>query len=380
MKSVLPIIVPRHEPKFYNGMRVLAISGDRSKRGVLHVGSPAFKRQEAYAKQFGNLDVIVFSRRSDGTKGVEVGALRVYPTNSTSRFFYGFDAIRTALRLPKPDIVTVQDPFETGLVAWLITALRRVPLHVQIHTDFLSPAYAELSFVNRMRVRIAKLVLKRASGIRVVSGRIKASLEGANWRLVRSVSVLPIFVDVDGVRGAPDASITSRFGSFRTRALVVSRLEPEKNVSLAIQAFAEAAPEDSCLIIVGTGSEAPSLQHFAKRLNVAGRVFFEGNKDAPDYYRFCDLVLVPSKYEGYGLVTVEALAAGKPVLSTDVGIAREAGAIVTSEQNFTTDLKKWFESGPRTGELKNYPYANFEEYVHAYCNDIMACTNGKKLP
>src|SRR3989344_112518 len=97
-----------------NGMRILAISGDRSRRGVLYPGTPAFKRQEAYAKQFGNLDVIVFSRRSDGTKGVEVGALRIYPTNSVSRLFYGFDTFRMALRLPKPDVVTVQDPFEIG--------------------------------------------------------------------------------------------------------------------------------------------------------------------------------------------------------------------------------------------------------------------------
>ena len=107
-------------------------------------------------------------------------------------------------------------------------------------------------------------------------------------------------------------------------------------------------------------------------MNVESRVFFEGARDAALYYALADLILVPSKYEGYGLVIVEALAAGKPALSTDVGIAREAGAIVTSEQNFATDLTRWFESGPRAGGLKNYPYKNFEEYVRAYCGDVLA--------
>ena len=213
-----------------------------------------------------------------------------------------------------------------------------------------------------------------------MSERIKKDIE-QTFRIRASITALPIFVDVERFKTARSyLAISERFAMFKTKVLVVSRLEPEKNVSLAIRAFAEAAPEDACLIIVGAGSRALSLQHFAKRLNVAGRVFFEGSKDASDYYRSCDLILVPSKYEGYGLVTVEALSAGKPVLSTDVGIAREAGAIVTTEERFAEALADWFKNGPRTGELKNCPYANFEEYVHAYCNDIMACTNGKKLP
>jgi glycosyltransferase involved in cell wall biosynthesis len=78
------------------------------------------------------------------------------------------------------------------------------------------------------------------------------------------------------------------------------------------------------------------------------------------------------------MVIVEALAAGKPVLSTDVGIAREAGAIVATEKDFATVLAEWFKNGPRTGELKNYPYKTFEAYVRAYSDDIAACVESKK--
>src|SRR3990167_11016506 len=158
-------------------MRVLQIGADRSKRGILFRGSPAFKRQEAYAKQFGHLDIIGFSLRSDGGKAGDEGALRVYPTGSPAKWRFGFDALRIARRLGRPDVVSVQDPFETGLVGWLIARRFKVPLHVQIHTDFLSPAYAELSLVNRARVLLAGFILRRAAGIRVVSDRVQERIQ-----------------------------------------------------------------------------------------------------------------------------------------------------------------------------------------------------------
>ena len=356
-------------------MKILQIGADRSKRVILFPGSPAFKGQEACAKQFGHLDIIGFSLKGEA-RPVDAASLRIYPTGSPAKWRFGFDALRIARGLERPDVVSVQDPFETGLVGWLIARRFKVPLHVQIHTDFLSPAYAQLSLMNRARVLLAGFVLRRAAGIRVVSVRIKGSIEAHG--VACRVAVLPIFIDIDRVRGAADATVTSRFGSFGIRALVVSRLEPEKNVALALRAFASSASSDSCLIVVGTGTEKVSLQHFAKRLNVAERVFFEGEHDAAPYYAFSDIVLVPSKYEGYGLVAVEALAAGKPVLSTDVGVAREAGAIVTTGEKFADALAEWFKSGPRTGELKNYPYKNFDEYVQAYCDDIESCIKAQK--
>ncbi len=110
---------------------------------------------------------------------------------------------------------------------------------------------------------------------------------------------------------------------------------------------------------------------------MADHVFFEGQKDASAYYGIADLVLVTSKYEGYGLVIAEALASGKPVLSTDVGAARELGAILAASEKFGEALAEWFKSGPRTAVLQNYPYKNFDEYVRAYCDDIRSCAKQK---
>ncbi len=164
---------------------------------------------------------------------------------------------------------------------------------------------------------------------------------------------------------------------FSSRVLVMSRLEPEKDVAFAIRTFAENAPVTSCLIIVGDGNERPSLESLVKTLPCRERIFFEGWQDPSAYYKIADLVLVTSRYEGYGLVIIEALAAGTPVISSDVGIAREAGAIVTSFDEFPEKLVSWFHNGPREMHLKNYPYKDFDEYVQAYCDDIMRCVEGR---
>ncbi len=359
-------------------MRVLQIGADRSKRGILYSGTPAFKRQEAYAKQFGNLDIIGFSLRRDGAQFVDAGALRIFPTDSTSKLFWGFDTVRVARTLARPDVVSVQDPFETGLVGWWIARKYKVPLHVQVHTDVLSPEYVRLSPLNRLRVLLAGFVLRRAAGIRVVSERIKKSVQ-AHYGINVPITVLPIFVDVERIRNAErDPELMRRFTKWKTKLLIVSRLEPEKDVALAIRAFARSAPADACLIVVGEGSEWPSLEDIAQECGISKRVLFEGARDAAQYYPLVDLVLFPSRYEGYGMVIIEALVAGKPVLSTDVGIAREAGAIVTIEEKFAGALAEWFKSGPRTGTLNNYPYANFDEYVRAYCDDIASCVKAQK--
>jgi len=202
-------------------------------------------------------------------------------------------------------------------------------------TDFLSPEYAKHSFLNRLRVFAAGFVLRRAARIRVVSERIRDSLKTKNYKLKTKPTVLPIFVDVESFRNTrTDESLAKRFAGFGTRILVVSRLESEKNVALAIRAFAKCAPKDSCLIIVGKGSEKPRLLRIAEELGVSNRVFFEGAEAPIKYYKLANLVLAPSLYEGYGMVIVEALASGVPVLSTDVGIAQETGTIVAPQEKF----------------------------------------------
>lgn len=349
-------------------MRVLSIGTDAS---VCDAGSASGMRQRAYTTELGHLDVVVLTKRESDT--VREEKLAVYPAVSAWFVVRAISAYRIATSLQKPDVVSAQDPFETGLIGCLVAWYFNVPLHVQVHTDFLSPAYVQHSVLNKLRVWIAGFILRRATRIRVVSERVKISIAGW-YRLAAPISVLPIFVDVEQLRSPKSDFGEGEFESFSTKLLVVSRLEKEKNVSLAIKSFAQAAPIDTCLIIIGDGRQRTLLEKLAGQLNVSDRVFFEGRQDPVPYYHLADLVLVPSLYEGYGLVIIEALAAGIPVLSTDVGVAKEAGAIVATPESFAAALASWFVSGPREGRLAGYPYASFDQYVRAYCDDVRACT------
>ncbi len=347
---------------------MLQIGADRSKRGILFPGSAASRRQQAYARTLGTLDSIGFSRVSDGATEYSVDGFHVRPTNSMHPLLYGFDALRVARTLPKPDVVSAQDTFETGLVALIIARKFGVPLHVQVHTDFLSPEYARLSMMNQVRVWMAGFVLRRASRIRVVSERIRDGIV-SRYGITSTVSVLPIFV--------PAPKYVLLESDFETTLLWIGRLEKEKNPALAIRALAavrEAGHTAVGLRIVGAGSEEATLWALREELGLVDWVqFYPETTDMSPHFSIADLVLVTSVYEGYGMAIMEARRMGKPVLSTDVGIAKQVGAIIAKPEEFADALGRWLDTRPPTPPLRDYPYDDFDGFVRAYCDDIVAC-------
>ncbi|EMA58383.1 glycosyltransferase family 4 protein [Halorubrum lipolyticum] len=104
--------------------------------------------------------------------------------------------------------------------------------------------------------------------------------------------------------------------------LVVSRLDPRKGIDKAIRAFAQLDRDDTELLIGGTGRLEASLRELATELGVADRVRFLGfvpDEELPSLYSSVDLFVLPSEYEGFGIVFMEAMACGTPVIGTDVG-------------------------------------------------------------
>ncbi len=353
-------------------MHILSIGMDRN---VCVPGSAVHKRFSILgdAHPEDTFSIIVFSTRAHAlpdfyTIGENV---RVYPTNVRSRWLYGMGALRIARRLQDIDIVDAQDPFETGHVGRTVSLERSIPLHVQIHTDFLSPAFARHTLLNRLRVWGAGKVLRSAARVLVVSNRIKESVLAA-YTLTAPITVLPLYTEIKQASPEEVNRLRERFAAFTNVLLVVARFEPEKNISLVLQAVSK-LPSDTCLVLVGEGSERVSLEARAAHPDLAGRVFFEGWQDPSPYYAVASLLLAPSSYEGYSLTLVEALTSGIPVLSTDVGAAREVGALVVSEKQFSSALQEWVSNGPKRGVFTGVRYSNMEEYLSAFYKDIRAC-------
>jgi glycosyltransferase involved in cell wall biosynthesis len=209
-----------------------------------------------------------------------------------------------------------------------------LPLQLQIHTDFLSPYFKKESLMNKLRARLAKFLVRRADGVRVVSERIKKSLEINISDLALNINVLPIFVDIGKMDNAPaKEDLRAKYPQFDFIILMASRLTREKNIGMAINAFvkiAESRPGIG-LVIVGEGPEEKSLKFKVRSLKLEKNIFLEPwTNDLISYYKTADVFLLTSDYEGYGLTIVEAMACGLPIITTDVGCA---GEIIKDKEN-----------------------------------------------
>ena len=121
--------------------------------------------------------------------------------------------------------------------------------------------------------------------------------------------------------------------------LFVGRLTKEKNIPNLLNAVPKVLGvfPNTLFIIVGKGDERPNLKKLTVDLGIEENVIFTGAvPDVADYYYLSDLLVLPSNHEGRAIVLIEAMACGKPVISTDVGGTRDV--IVDGKNGFIVPL------------------------------------------
>ena len=183
----------------------------------------------------------------------------------------------------------------------------------------------------RMKLRLLAVVAgrlyRRAEAVVCVSAplaeRMRAVLGSGQ------VSVIPNFFELR--RGLPAVHSPvpdARNGPARSRRtlarlLTVGRLVPVKNTRLVLDAFASLG-DDFELIVAGDGPLREDLERHASILGVQDRVRFVGFvDDVRPLYEWCDIVVLASREETFGLVMFEAAAQHRPVVSTDFAVARQ---------------------------------------------------------
>lgn len=122
-----------------------------------------------------------------------------------------------------------------------------------------------------------------------------------------------------------DPEVPKSNGSFVVGS--VARLHWTKGHEYLLRALARLKHEDRIdvrLILLGAGPEEDALKALARRLEIEAEVSFLGHQRDPlPYYRAMDVFCHPSLQKGYEQVTIEAMALGKAIVATPVGIARE---------------------------------------------------------
>ena len=255
------------------------------------------RKKEWVTRQFGNLEIIELPK-----KGILFNLHKTY------------QYLKKNKRNAEESLISAQDPFEVGLIAWILSVLLRVPLHLQIHTAVQSDRARTESLRTRIQFMLFAGLRNRAKAIRVVSKSIK------DFLITKGLSAEDIFV-APVIADHKQAVRTTRTPGAPIQLLSVGRFVPVKNLLNLINAFDDVVMHhDVHLTIVGGGPLYDVLVARIKHLHLENKITLTGwVTDLSEVYGRADLYVHPSYYEGFGMSTVEALTAGVPVVTTPYG-------------------------------------------------------------
>lgn len=257
----------------------------------------------------------------------------------------------------KPDIIHAHAAFNGGLLALNIFNKYNIPYVITEHsTDFKLNA-------NPTKLRKAKNIYLNAKLCFAVSRSLKATLDSItsiNW-IVHHNSIGNQFTTpyLNKIDANPKKLFTY---------LTISILEPRKNIELIIESFSLAHQGDNNFRLI-VGGDGPSLTHLrklAKKLDVYNQVLFLGclsRQQVLEHMRQCNVFVLGSNYETFGVVLIEAASQGKPVISTRCGgtedIVNENTGILVPKNNvdaMAKAMRKMSEAIERFDSLKIREY------------------------
>jgi glycosyltransferase involved in cell wall biosynthesis len=221
------------------------------------------------------------------------------------------------------EIVHAHHPFLVGPYARRLARRMGVPFVFTYHTLYEHYAHY-VPLVSSLAARIGAARSYRFAG---QADLVIAPTTGVRAMLLAHgidapVDVIPTGIDPPGTPEEPRRGIRRRLGLSEDDLILlyIGRLAREKNLELLLRATRAALQEvpDVSLALVGEGDEETSLRRQVGGLGLSDRVRFAGpvpHRAVGDWYRAADLFVFPSVSETQGLVVLEAMAHGLPVLA-----------------------------------------------------------------
>ena len=239
----------------------------------------------------------------------------------------------------KPDLIHAHWILPQGFTAAIVSKLLGIPFVVTAHAGDVFP-------LNKPLFRLlSRFSINAASAVTVNSRFTKAAVEKLADKAAR---VIPMGVDLklfSSSSASAAAAVRKKYSVNGKMLLFVGRLAEKKGVSYLVSAMKQIVKSypDCKLVVVGDGPERAALVQQVQQLGLSGSVVFTGsisNSGLPPYYRAADVFVLPSivdskgDTEGLGVVLLEAIAAGAPVVASNVGgipdviINRKTGLLV----------------------------------------------------
>ncbi len=169
---------------------------------------------------------------------------------------------------------------------------------------------------------ITRFSIARSDGVTAVSEYLKRETVRVFGTPQDDIRVIPNFVDLERYNRDRQPCHRSSFAEGDEKIVMhISNFRPVKRVDEVVRVFAHIAREvPARLVLVGDGPERGRAQQTAEEERVAERVVFLGKQESVAELLACaDLFLLPSESESFGLVALEAMACGVPVVASDVG-------------------------------------------------------------
>lgn len=218
---------------------------------------------------------------------------------------------------PKPDIIVSHLAVNWRNLPAFLAMRARFPSTRLIHVEHsYTQSFTALNVTNRRRF----FSLLRTS-YSVFDSVICVSEAQANWMRSRNLVARHALETCNSIVDLAPFSTVPPARSRPKRLGLVGRLDRQKGFDVAIKAFRNLNDLELELKIFGSGPEEGYLSHLAKG---DARIKFSGFSETPsEIYTQIDAVLMPSRWEAFGLVAAEATAAGRPVLAANVDALSE---------------------------------------------------------
>ena len=258
-----------------------------------------------------------------------------------------------------PDVIHINGEFSIGLSGLVYGKYRKVPIVFTFHTLWEEYVGKYLKMLPDIAARklgkeLVKLYLKRANEVIVPTQRIRDVAQ--EYGITTNIDILPTGIQksiytVDKEELATvkrEIKIKYPLIKDKKMLLYVGRIVKEKNIEFLIDMYEhlQETDKDNILVIVGDGPYLDYIKDRVSESEYKDKIFLLGYKDRtklPIYYKIADIFVFPSVTETQGLVTVEAMMSGLPVVAigrmgtVDVMNGDHGGFMVEPDINAFTD-------------------------------------------
>ena len=284
----------------------------------------------AYASSAATTSPLLYSISDKIENGVRTvhARYRRFPVPKLSYFAWPYLQWLIFRRLKKegflPDVIHAH-VYYAGALAVLLGRLYRIPVVITEHSSVFSER-----LLRRHHVRMAKLAMQRAHFVLPVSQYLQRSIE--TYGIRARFRIVPNAVATDLFHPCAESESTDANQHIK-KLLTVALLTAVKGIPYLLEALVKLREkrQDFTLGIVGDGENRAEYEALTRKIGLSSTVRFHGLRskaEVAEFMRRCDIFMLPSLVETFGVVVIEALASGKPVVVSNVGGLRE---IVTEE-------------------------------------------------